>query len=93
MLWMRPALLSGFGLSFVLAKLENEAGYSDETPDFDRVSEGMEIYYYLFFLTRHNYSIFITVYGYCLTLIRISHRISCKLEIGKYIKFYYLLTV
>lgn len=49
MLWMRPALLSGFGLSFVLAKLENEAGYSDETPDFDRVSEGMEIYYYLFF--------------------------------------------
>lgn len=48
MLWMRPALLSGFGLSFVLAKLENEAGYSDEAPDFDRVSEGMEIYYYLF---------------------------------------------
>lgn len=46
---MRPALLSGFGLSFVLAKLENEAGYSDETPDFDRVSEGMEIYYYLFY--------------------------------------------
>ena len=42
MLWMRPALLSGFGLSFVLAKLENEAGYSDEAPDFDRVSEGME---------------------------------------------------
>lgn len=49
MLWMRPALLSGFGLSFVLAKLENEAGYSDEAPDFDRVSEGMEIYYYLFY--------------------------------------------
>lgn len=46
---MRPALLSGFGLSFVLAKLENEAGYSDEAPDFDRVSEGMEIYYYLFY--------------------------------------------
>lgn len=43
MLWMRPALLFGFGLSFVLAKLENEAGYSDEAPDFDRVSEGMEI--------------------------------------------------
>ena len=42
------SLLSGFGLSFVLAKLENEAGYSDEAPDFDRVSEGMEIYYYLF---------------------------------------------
>lgn len=27
----------------------DEAGSSDEAPDFDRVSEGMEIYYYLFF--------------------------------------------
>lgn len=30
-------------------KIGNEAGYSDEAPDFDRVSEGMEIYYYLFY--------------------------------------------
>ena len=27
----------------------DEAGSSDEAPDFDRVSEGMEIYYYLFY--------------------------------------------
>lgn len=46
---MYISLLSGFGLSFVLAKLDNEVSYSDEAPDFDRVSEGIEIYYYFFY--------------------------------------------